>query len=258
MATPVAALLAFLLLGASLQAQEKISAPSEGKQLGMPVPDVALFMPGNQQSQLSEVWERRPVILAMVFSRCSGICSPFLESLREAIEGVPGVGSNYTVVAVSIDPDDTPARMEAMAEGLGLRNTPGWVFATTDARSIRPLADAVGFEFRWDPERQQFDHPASLVGIRDGRCVRILTGGQVARGRLAELVTELRGGFVSIYPTASNVLFRCFDYDPVRGFEFGWGMIVLIAPTALGLLVAVATFSYQSRSSTIGTNSEPS
>ena len=185
-----------------------------------------------------------------MFSRCSGICSPFLTSIRRATEKVPGAGIDYTVVAVSIDPDDTPQRMAAMAAGLDLANHPGWVFATTDPTSIQPLADAIGFEFRWVPERQQFDHPASLVGIQNGRCARILTGGAVTRARFAELVTELRGDFVPIYPNTTNVLFRCFEYDPVRGFQFGWGMLVLVAPTALGFALVLLVFCRRRRPTT--------
>ena len=44
--------------------------------------------------------------------------------------------------------------------------------------------------------RQQFDHPAMLAGIRDGRLVRLLVGGVVSSGRLDELVREVSGEFV--------------------------------------------------------------
>ncbi|MEM7198889.1 MAG: SCO family protein [Planctomycetota bacterium] len=247
MHTLLVILLSLLLTAFSAAQEAKIPAPSEARQLGVAVPDVALHMPDGQEASLALVWAQKPVVLALVFSRCSGICSPFLRSAREAVRGVPGAGLDYTVVAVSIDPDDTPERMAAMAKGLELSNDPGWIFATTDAASIRPLADAVGFDYRWVPERQQFEHPAALIGIKDGRCARILTGGQVTRARLAELVTELRGGFVSVYPGTTNVLFRCFDYDPVRGFEFGWGMLVLVAPTALGLALVLLIFARRRR-----------
>ena len=254
MATRSHLALAALLASAPLTAQDAaLPAPSEARQLDAPVPDVPLFLAEDREVSLAQIWAQKPVLLALVFSRCSGICSPFLRSVRQAVARVPGAGIDYTVVAVSIDPDDTPAQMAAMAAGLELSDHPGWVFATTEAAAIRQLADAVGFQYRWVPERQQFDHPAALVGIEDGRCVRILTGGQVTRARLAELVTELRGGFVAIYPNTTNVLFRCFEYDPVRGFEFGWGMLVLVAPTVLGFALVALVFTRRRRSTAIDT-----
>ena len=68
------------------------------------------------------------------------------------------------------------------------------------------IMTAVGSWSRWDEARQQFDHPALVAGIRNGRIVRLLSGGSVPAVRLQEVVRELRGDFVGAYPLPGKVL----------------------------------------------------
>ena len=88
-----------------------------------------------------------------------------------------------------------------------------WTFAVAAPADVRRLAAAAGFWFDWDEARQQFDHPAMLAGIRDGRLVRLLVGGMVSSGRLDELVREVSGEFVAELPAARP---RAVPLCPVR------------------------------------------
>jgi hypothetical protein len=45
-----------------------------------------------------------------------------------------------------------------------LEKSLGWTFAALSTNDIQRLASAVGFWYRWDATRQQFDHPAMLAG----------------------------------------------------------------------------------------------
>jgi hypothetical protein len=55
---------------------------------------------------------------------------------------------------------------------------------------------------------------------------------------------DARGEFVPIYPAPSQrgALFRCFDYDPERGFTPNWGMLILAFPGAAALMLAAGMF----------------
>ena len=94
-------------------------------------------------------------------------------------------------------------------------------FASGDAiaapEDVKKLAEATGFWYEWDESRQQFDHPAMLAGIRDGRLARLLVGGSVTPVRLDELVREVSGEFVASYPLPGRVRFRCVQFDAARG-----------------------------------------
>ena len=58
------------------------------------------------------------------------------------------------------------------------------------------------------------------------------------------MLADARGEFVPIYPVPGRpgALFRCFDYDPQRGFTPNWGMLVLVFPGAAALTLAVGMF----------------
>ena len=101
----------------------------------------------------------------------------------------------------------------------------------TDVRRL--LAEATGFWFDWNEVRQQFDHPAMVAGIRDGRLVRLLVGGVVSSGRLDELVREVSGAFVASYPLPGRIRFRCLQFDERTGLvSLDWGFALLLVPIA--------------------------
>ena len=139
------------------------------------------------------------MLLTLVFTRCAGICSPFLMSLKSAVDAIGGVGTNYRVVVLSFDPQDTSPDMAALARHIGVSGNAGWIFGTSTATEIERVSQSTGFWFQWDADRSQFDHPAMLVGVRAGRIARLLVGGVVLPVRLKEVVDELRGEFVPAY-----------------------------------------------------------
>ena len=217
--------------------------PDEGRYLNKVLPDILAQSEGTPNFQLSDFWRDKPVLVTMVFARCAGICSPFLSSLKSAADSVGGVGQDYRLVVLSFDPQDTAADMAVLARHVGIQNHRGWIFATTHPAEIRRVADAMGFWFRWDEDRHQFDHPAMLAGIRTGRILRLLVGGTVSPARLREVLDELRGGFVKAYPLPGKVMFRCFQYDPAtQRYTPDWGFLLLFLPGSVALFATCWVF----------------
>jgi hypothetical protein len=141
---------------------------------------------------------------------------------------------------VSFDPRDTEADMSALGRHLALQESDDWTLAVADPHEVRRLADAIGFWWDWDDNRQQFDHPAMLAGIREGRLVRLLVGGTVGSARLDEFMREVSGEFVQSYPLPGRILFRCVQFDPTTGrVTLDWGFMLLLVPVAA---TGVATF----------------
>ena len=218
--------------------------PREARYLRHEVPDLAVRGTRGETLRLSGLWADRPILLALVFTRCAGVCSPFLSSLRSAQASVGGSGTDYRSVVLSFDPRDTPDDMAAMARHLGLEDRRDWTFGVAAAADVERLARAVGFWSRWDESRGQFDHPAMLVAVDRGRVVRLGIGGTVEPVRFQEIVRELRGEFVAAYPLPGRVLFRCFEYDPRTGrWALGWGFLLLALPAAVTLLGTAAAFA---------------
>ncbi len=213
--------------------------PDEARYVNRAVPDITVRTAAGQVP-LSALWREGPLVLTMVFTRCGGICSPYLRALRRADEALD-LPDDVQRVVLSFDPRDTPDHMRRTGEHLGVAGRPGWTLGAAAPADVDRLARALGFWFEWDEARQQFDHPALLVGIHKGRVARLLVGGSITALRLSEVVREARGQFIASYPLPGDVLFRCFDYDPITGTPtLAWGALVLLVP-ALG--TTVATFA---------------
>ncbi len=221
--------------------------PDEAMLYGRVIPDIGLIRSDGSRGRLSDEWNQRPVFLTLVFSRCAGICSPYLGLLRKTVEQVGASGDRYQMVVISFDLRDDVAALRALAEHHGLQDHHGWTFAVpASEQELNELCQALDFDFRWDEERQQYNHPAITVAARQGKLLRLSVGEEISPGRFKEMLAEARGEFVPIYPAPGErpALFRCFDYDPARGFTPNWGMLLLIAPGVLALLMVVGLFGY--------------
>jgi cytochrome oxidase Cu insertion factor (SCO1/SenC/PrrC family) len=223
-----------LALSAALIAQPdpRAQPPDEGRVLNTVLPDVTLTTADGAHVRLSEAARGRPLLLAFVFTRCAGVCSPFLRSWRAADRSVSHPSAFHRLV-LSFDPRDSAADMAALAEHLGAERDADWTFAVAAPTDVRLLAEATGFWFDWNEVQQQFDHPAMVAGIRDGRLVRLLVGGVVSSGRLDELVREVSGAFVASYPLPGRIRFRCLQFDERTGLvSLDWGFALLLVPIA--------------------------
>jgi cytochrome oxidase Cu insertion factor (SCO1/SenC/PrrC family) len=215
--------------------------PDETRLFGREVPDIGLRFVDGGDGRLSDLWAECPVFVTLVFSRCAGICSPYLGLLKKTVGQVGGVGERYRMVVISFDARDRPEDMTALAKHHGLDADPGWTFAVpASSKELTALCRSLDFDFRWDEESRQFNHPAITVALRAGKFVRLSVGEEITPRRFKEMLADARGEFVPIYPIPGRrgALFRCFDYDPERGFTPNWGMLVLVFPGAAALTIA--------------------
>jgi cytochrome oxidase Cu insertion factor (SCO1/SenC/PrrC family) len=247
--TPCPALLVLVMaLAALAQAQPSFGVPSnqppnEDFYVYKQIPDIALQTGGSRVTRLSEIWSDKPLLLTMVFTRCAGVCSPFLRSLRVAASAAHDLGQDYRIVVLSFDPRDTVNDMEMAAQNLGVQLDPNWIFGISSAASIARVAAASGFWFQWDPSAQQYDHPSLVDAIDHGRVVRMLAGTSVSPASLREVIQELRGSFVASYALAGKVAFRCFEYDPIRdAYRLDWGLLFMLLPATCAVLAVIWAF----------------
>ncbi len=165
---------------------------------------------------------KKPVILNLGYYRCPMLCGLVLSGLLQGLkETAWSVGREFEVVTVSIDPLETPtlARLKKesyLAEYGRPGAAAGWHFLTGREESIRKLADAVGFGYRYVPERGEYAHAAVLfMATPDGHIARYLYGVLYAAGTLRMALTEAGQGKVGT--TADRILLTCFHYDAEQG-----------------------------------------
>ncbi len=198
--------------------------------------------------RLSDYFGKRPVVLALVYYNCPMLCTQVLNGLVSSLKVMSLVpGRDFDVVAVSFDARDKPSDAAAKKNAyLTHYNRPGtdggWHFLTGDAASIAAVAQAVGFRYRYDADRDQFAHASAItVATPEGRVSRYLYGIEYAPRDLRLALVEASAG--KIGTPADQVLLYCFHYDPKTG---KYGAVVLnivrLAGAATVLALAVSVF----------------
>jgi cytochrome oxidase Cu insertion factor (SCO1/SenC/PrrC family) len=239
----------FVTLAAAAAAEPgpRAEPPDETRLLNARLPEVSLEIAGGARIPLSSLANGKPLVLGFVFTRCGGVCSPFLRSWRTA-DAATSRGSAIHRLVLSFDARDSAADMRALAAHVGASDDPDWTFAIAAPDDVRTLTEATGFWYDWDEARQQFDHPAMLAGIRDGKLVRLLVGGSISPARLDELVREATGAFVASYPLPGRVRFRCFQFDPSTGrVTLDWGFALLLVPVVVTTATTLLMFGVARR-----------
>jgi protein SCO1/2 len=177
---------------------------------------------GNRQVSLGSYFQQKPVVLALVYYRCPNLCNV---TLNEMVSGLKRISlqpaKDYNVVAVSIDPKETPAlaaeKKENYRKQFG-RPTfeEGWHFLTGSQESISRLANVVGFHYRWDERSQQFVHAAAImVATPEGQLSRYFYGVQYAPADLRMALVE--AGQNHVGSPVDRLLLFCFHYDASQG-----------------------------------------
>lgn len=234
--------LALLVCTSVAYAADRTLPPDEDRFLNVPLPNIPLTTAAGERTDVAGVSGGHPLLLALVFTRCAGVCSPFLFSWRAADRWVPQREPVARLV-LSFDPRDTTDDMAEFARHLGVSHDRSWTFGVAAPDDVRRLADAVGFWYDWDPSRQQFDHPAMLAAARHGRVIRLFVGTAIPSARLDELTREAAGEFVASYPLPGRSTFRCVQYDPRTGrVSLDWGSALLLVPVVAIVLTTGVMF----------------
>jgi protein SCO1/2 len=186
---------------------------------------------------------RRPVLVNLMYHRCAMLCSVVLDGLTSALKEVEWrVGEEFDIVTISIDPRDGPdiatrKRQQILARYGRREAERGWHFLTGNEAAISRVASALGFVYRWDPEQQQYAHPAAVFLLTpDGRIARYLYGVEfVPRDLRFGLLEASEGRSVS---TVERVLLFCYHYDATgRRYTFLVTRVLRVGGVALVLLV---------------------
>jgi protein SCO1/2 len=168
---------------------------------------------------LKAAMRTRPTVLALGYFHCTTLCGVVRADLLDGLSrsGLRA-GSDYTLLAVSIDPSETAADAAAARRQENARyplpgNVSSVQYLTGDAAAIET---AVGFHARFDQDTKQFLHPAGLVFLNTAGTVSgYLLGVGYKPGELRAGILRARDG--GIAKAVLPVLLLCFHFDPATG-----------------------------------------
>jgi protein SCO1/2 len=146
------------------------------------------------------------------------------------------------VLTISFDARETPrdaadAKYRAFRGYIHPEAADGWhVLTTNDQSTIDRLTRAVGFEYVYDPQEDDYAHPAGVIVLTPGGAIsRYLYGMDFSANDLrlgmVEAAANTIGGVVD------QVLLICYHYDPISGrytplvmslVKAGGGLTVLV------------------------------
>jgi protein SCO1/2 len=181
------------------------------------------------------VGKGKPVVLTLYYAACPMLCNVTADGLDTALHGLPWTpGKEFDVVSVSIDPKETPSRAKlTQKQRVSRLDRPeaaaGWHVLTGKEPDIKRIADAVGFGYKYLPERNEYSHAAGVILVTpDGRIARYLYGVKFDPEAFRLSLLEASKGQITQSALDQVILF-CFHYDPsTRRY----------APTAVALMRA--------------------
>lgn len=196
---------------------------------------------------------KRPILLTMNYYRCPVLCNVQLNALTDTLRGfdwTPG-DEHFRIVTVSIDPRET-AELAAQKRASHLKSLDrgddvDWAFLTGDALNVRLLAAQIGMSYTYDPEQDQYAHPAVVTFVSpEGKVARYVYGLTYAANDLKFGLMEASEGRVG--STLDRIILSCFHYDATLGrygpFAFG---LMRIAGLATVLLIGTALLVFWRR-----------
>jgi protein SCO1 len=213
------------------------------QRLNQPIPlDLKFRDEAGREVKLGDYFGKKPIVLSMVYYECPMLCGEVLNGEASVFSALKfDVGKEFEAVTVSFDPRETPdlarAKKRVFVDRYGRPGADeGWHFLTGSQQSVDALTKAVGFNYAWDRQSNQFAHAAAIMVITpDGHIAQYFYGVEYSP-------KDLRFGLVQasqnrIGNVVDQILLYCYHYDPrtgkygaiiSRALSIGGGLTVLI------------------------------
>jgi protein SCO1/2 len=250
-ATVLAAWCAASLCGAAaVLAQspaEVIQKVAFEQKINQPLPlELAFRDEAGRAVALGDYFDRRPVVLALVYYECPMLCTYVLDGLVRTLKPLSfNPGQDFEVVIVSFSPKETPelaaAKKENYLKSYGRPQTAnGWHFLTGEPEAIRALTEAVGFRYLYDEETNQYAHASGLVVLTpQGKMFRYFYGIDYPPRDLRLALVEASAN--KLGTVTDQLLLFCYHYDPTTG-KYGLLITRVLQTLCLSTVLALGIF----------------
>jgi protein SCO1/2 len=176
-----------------------------------------------REGALGRYFDGKPVLLALVYYDCPQLCPLVLDGLARSLRPLDlQPGGDYRVVAISIDPRETPeiaaTKKRALMERLRPEAASGWHFLTGDQLSIESLATTAGFRYV-ENKKEKADRYVHAIGTivmtPEGKISRYFYGFDYPPRDVRFALVEASGNRIG--SAVDQLLLLCYKYDPAQG-----------------------------------------
>jgi protein SCO1/2 len=185
-------------------------------------PDLIFVDDTGGRVKLGDYFGKKPLILNLVYYNCTMLCGEALAGLTGALKAVKfDLGNQFDIVTVSFNPQETPAIAAAKKKDYVARYgragaASGWHFLTGPAESINALTKAVGFQYQYDAQLNQYAHATAIMVLTpEGRISRYFYGVEFPPKDLRMGLVEASQG--KIGNPVDQILLYCYHYNPETG-----------------------------------------
>jgi protein SCO1/2 len=209
--------------------------------------DVALVDETGQSVHFGDfLGHGRPVAVQLAYFQCPMLCTLVLNAFVDGAKPLSWVpGKDYEVITVSFDPRDTPeaakAKKATYVASLGKTGSEaGWHFLTGTEPEVRRLADALGFKYRWVPDRKEFAHAAGMFVLTpEGKVSRTFYGVEFPSKDLRLSLVEAGEG--KLGSPFDKLLLYCFQYD-AKAHKYAMVAMNVMKVGGLFTIIALGVF----------------
>ena len=193
------------------------------QKLGEQIPlDLTFTNEAGQSVRIGDYFGDKPIVLTLVYYDCPMLCNQVLTSLLRAMNVLAfGIGTEFDVLTVSVDPGEThdlaaAKRAEYLKNYRGRDGSNGWHFLTGDQDQIEQLASAVGFRYEYEEQTDQYIHASGIMVLTPaGKLARYFYGIDYPPRDLRWGLVEAADG--AIGSAVDQLLLMCYSYDPMTG-----------------------------------------
>jgi protein SCO1 len=161
---------------------------------------------------------KKPTLLLPIYYYCPKTCTFNLANLATAIQRSRHNPSEYQVIALSFNHEESP-KDAALAKANYLQITgpyfpaDNWHFLVGSKADIHKTTDSLGFRFK-EQEDGTFIHPSTVIALaKDGKIIKYVYGSFVA-GDVDMAINEAIKGTPAI--SVKRLLAFCFNYNPQK------------------------------------------
>jgi protein SCO1/2 len=190
--------------------------------------------------------KEKPVILALVYYECPMLCNEVLNGLTGSLKGISfDAGKEFDVIAISFDArenEKTDLAKNKKASYLARYGRAGdgngWHFLTGTQENIDKVTKAVGFNYFYDEQTDQFAHAGGIMMTTpDGKLSRYFYGIDYSPKDLKFGLMESSEG--KIGNPVEQLYLYCFHYDPATG-KYGLMVLNVMRLAAIATLLGIA------------------